>query len=288
MRIRIGRIFTMGSLAAIGLVFLGTAAQAQLVRYVASNGDNANNCQRATPCRTLQKGINKTPAGGELQILDSGTYGNTATIGKSITISADGVSATIGALTIDAPGETVVLRGLMLNGSSFAADTNGIHIVAGPFGANNVLVHILRCEIERFPGSPGSGGAGITIDAATNAYVVISNTIIRDNDGPGIINNSAGAHVLVKSSTVANSGAAGIVQAGASPSQMSIESSVVAGNGSGVGAVNGTLRISDSVITGNSVGLSQAGGSTVLSRRNNTVSGNNQETNGIITTLDGI
>jgi hypothetical protein len=279
MLIPFARLFAVASLAASALVLVAAAAQAQNVRFIASNGDNANDCLRATPCRTLQKGINKTPSGGELQILDSANYGKDATVDKAITISADGISATIGALTIDAPGAVVVLRGLLLTGANVPANSNGVHIL------NAAKVHILRCEIERFTGDPGGDNNGILIDA-DNVDVLVANTIIRDNSGAGLFNNS-NSIVNVHSSTAANNGASGYVEGGGG--QMSIESSVATGNGApGFGVVGGgTGRISNSLITNNGTGLSNTG-STLLSRRNNMVSGNLTETNGTITTLAGL
>ena len=93
------RILATHLLAAVGALFL-TAVQAQTVRYVASNGLNSNDCTREAPCRPLQRGIKKTPDGGEIQILDSGTYGNAVRIDRSITVSAVGVSATVGTIVI--------------------------------------------------------------------------------------------------------------------------------------------------------------------------------------------
>jgi hypothetical protein len=69
-----------------GGLLSSSAAQAQLVRYVASNGNDANPCTSpAAPCRTLQRGITFAPAGGEVKLLSS-VDGN-ATIDHSLTIS---------------------------------------------------------------------------------------------------------------------------------------------------------------------------------------------------------
>jgi hypothetical protein len=71
---------------------LAAPAQAQLARtYVsAASGNDANDCNRLTPCRTFQAAHNATLANGEITVLDPGGYG-AVTITKSISIVNDGV-----------------------------------------------------------------------------------------------------------------------------------------------------------------------------------------------------
>lgn len=319
------RILATHLLAAVGALFL-TAVQAQTVRYVASNGLNSNDCTREAPCRTLQRGIKKTPDGGEIQILDSGTYGNAVRIDRSITVSAVGVSATVGTIVIEAPDATVVLRGLLLNGTSVP---NGPGILI----SNVAAVHIVACQIERFSGDSNTGH-GIRIDAA-NVKTFIVDTTARDNaldgivvsslasgsrltiagshfeangrdgirvlasgeatiagaissgnHGNGILNQSANMNVT--STTAANNlGSGYVVFLAAGP--LAIESSAATGNGlRGLHVNSGsTARISNSVFTSNGTGLENASG-TLQSRGNNTVAGNGTNTSGIITALAGI
>lgn len=323
---RICTTFMTVSLAISSIIALTAAAQAQLVRYVASNGLNSNECTLAAPCRSLQRGINKTPDGGVLQILNASHYGNAAVITRSITIQATTGIATIGAVKIDAPNATVVLRGLLLNGTAVAPNTPGIHVAAA------AAVRILHCQIERF--SEGNG-AGIFINAITDASVLDS--VVRDNGGEGIsflgggrlrIDNTrvenhttgigitvqtvsssiettitrvmssgngvgiqnidqigVGGRMHVVSTTAAKNGTAGFRTTGG---QMTIEASVASGNGDGLTVqVGGIARISGSVFVGNNLGLRNIG-STLLSRGNNTVSGNTTESSGTITALAGI
>jgi len=42
------------------------------IRYVAATGRDANPCTQTAPCKTLQRGIDVTPGGGELRVLSSG------------------------------------------------------------------------------------------------------------------------------------------------------------------------------------------------------------------------
>ena len=316
---RIRRTLTTLSLAAAGVAAV-TAASAQTVRYVSANGDNANACTREAPCRTLQRGINATPAGGEVQILNPGAYGNAVTIGKSITISAVGVSATVGKITIDAPGATVALRGLLLNGRSVPI-ANGFGIAI----TNAETVHIAGCEIERFP----IYGILITAD---NAEFVISDTVVRGNDSHGLLVFGGTARLTIQNSRFENNGERGIDIAGSDAAvaiigvvasgnggngitatagrmsiasttaannvgagfavigaQMTVKSSVVSGNGGPGFVVSGGVgRASNSVFTNNNVGLSRIAG-TLESRGNNTVRGNvTSQTQGTITPIPGI
>ena len=259
-----------------GAALFFTAAQAQTARFVSSTGSNANNCTRNAPCRTLQRGIAMTPAGGELQILDSGVYGNAVTIGKSITISAVGVSATVGSITIDAPGATVVLRGLLLNGTSAPGLSSGLAIEEA------AVVHIVNCEIERFPGS------GIVITAFL-AQVLVSQTTARSNGLHGLLlfRPSGGTtRLLIVNSRFERNGSSGIHINGPSQ-QVMVEHSVSSHNGTRglfIATNGGGVRISNSVFTFNKIGLENSNGN-LLSRGNNTVSSNLTDTVGSIGAL---
>jgi hypothetical protein len=310
-------------LLAAGVVIAMTApAQAQVVRFVSVSGDNDNNCTRSAPCRTLQRGITATPSGGQLLIQDAGNYGNTATIDRSITISAVGVAATVGALTISAPSSDVVLRGLMLTGNAVPVHTSGVHITAAR------SVHIVRCEIERFSGN----ASGILIEA-DNTEIFVSDTLVRNNEfyGLELTTLSTGVQLTIDNSRFENNGEDGIRIVSSSQTSMTrvvvsgndengiavssgrvnVTSSTIANNirdgvlvgtsgdvtmdssvsrghfGAGFRTTGGVGRVGSSVLTGNATGLEHAGG-TLLSRRNNTVSGNTTATSGTITSLGGL
>ena len=269
---RISRTFATLAIAVTSVIFF-TAAEAQTVRYVASNGLNSNNCIRAAPCLTLQRGINRTPAGGELQILDSGFYGSEVIIDKSITISAVGVSATLGGIIVDAPGATVVLRGLLLNGTSAPGLSSGMAVEAA------AVVHIVNCEIERFPGS------GIVITALL-AEVFISQTTARSNGLHGLLLLGSYGTKTIVNSRFENNGSSGIHISG--PSRVMVEHSVSSHNGTrGLFVANsGFATISNSLFTFNNIGLENSD-SILYSRKNNTLNRNVTETVGFITTLGG-
>src|SRR5690349_17936921 len=157
---------------AFALAILGTTlvsalytapAHAQATRtWVSGTGNDANPCSRTAPCLTFAGAIGKTAAGGEINVLDPGSFGQ-VTINKSITISSQGfeagVLATSGnAIVVSAAAtDVVVLRGLDIEGQGTALD--GIKVT----GALQAL-HVENCTINNFRGTGGNG-----IEIATSA-----------------------------------------------------------------------------------------------------------------------
>jgi len=306
------------SFAACATVVLASAAQADNIRYVSANGNNANNCTLPTPCRTLQRGITATPERGELRVLDSGSYGLGGFINKSMTITGNGHTVVLGnPIVINQATATVALRSLMLNGQG--STTRGIEIVAAK------SVHIENCVIHAFTQH------GVFLNGA-NSKVFFLDSVARDNGLRGIFvsgfgtsarltidngrfeeNLNSGVYVLGASAaitrSVANGNALGFVSDGA---EVMVERSVAAFNNSaGYSLLNGgqmtldasqahdnvpfglvvesggTARVSNSVFVNNGHGISNLSG-TVWTRQNNTVSGNGgTQTDGTLTPLGG-
>jgi hypothetical protein len=154
-----------------------TEAEATAQRtFVASYGSATNtsfNCSITKPCRAFSDAVGVTNPGGEVIVLDSAGYG-TVTITKSVSIIAApgiyaGISVATGdGVTINAPGATVVLRGLSINGQG---GNNGIAI------ASAATVRIENCAISNLT------GAGIFHVAGA---LHVEETIVRDNASIGI------------------------------------------------------------------------------------------------------
>ena len=298
------------ALACVVMLPFTAAAEAQdAIRFIASNGNDANPCTRARPCRTLQAGIDAAPANGEVQILDSGFYGTNVVIGKSVTVSAVGVSASVGAgpatnaVTISGPGLRVVLRGLRLRGRNDTLD--GIRI------SQAAAVHIDGCTVERFAGhgislavssaevfvgdsvSRTNGGDGLYSGSANPAALTIDNSRFENNGDDGLDVDTAQASVArsvmsgnrgdgvdltagrmnVTWSTSANNRRDGF-RASANGAQLTLEFSLARGNG-GAGlsvTASASARISNSVFTGNNVGIRNQG--TIETRGNSLAEGN--------------
>jgi hypothetical protein len=306
--------------ACAAALLLPLAAEAAVTRYVATNGNDSNNCRLNTPCRTLQRGVNRTPAGGELIVLNSGDYGNSLAINDSITISADGVTATLldpGGITINNAGAVVVLRGLHLKGT-------GVSGVSGILVQNAAAAHIERSTIESFR----SRGIYFTAD---NAQLFVTDSIVRNNSLSGLQVEASNARVAIDNSRFENNSSNGVMFVGATQStitrsvtsgnssngitmntgrmnvtsttaahngtngylaisggEMTLESSVARGNGaSGLRVADGNsrARVSRSVFTDNGIGVSNNGGN-VQTFENNILLGNttNLSNSGTITT----
>jgi hypothetical protein len=199
------------------MLLLSTTAQAQ-IRYVAATGNDASPCTSVSAsCRTLQRGIQSAPAGGEVRVLGPTAVGG-GTIDKSLTIS--GAGATInGRIRITNANAIVALRDLHLNGSG--RFDIGIWVVAAS------AVHIERCTIERFTED------GI-FSGGPNAEIFVTDSISRDNGGAGlnVQDGSAGAGNL-------------------GSTMLAVDNSRFLNNGGGVLIYQVTAAFSRSILSGN-------------------------------------
>jgi hypothetical protein len=305
---------TLKPISALALLTIATVtalpppAAAQSIRFVSATGGDGNDCTRTRPCRSLQRAVNVSADGGEVQILDSGHFGNTVSITKSITISAEGVAASLRSININNASAKVVLRGLLLNGQGAPAETSGLRASAA------ASIHVIRCEFEHHH-------HGISISMAASE-VYITDTISRNNrlDGLRVI-GTAQSRLVVDNSRFENNGddgaqidwvrttvnrsvfggngghgiegnfskinvnstvAANNVDSGyytGWDGQMWIESSMASGNGRGIFVGEGDiLNLSNSTLSNNGIAIFNRG--TILSRQNNMVTGNTTTLNG--------
>src|SRR5215471_10274526 len=121
-------------LAAMAFALPAAPASAQLARTFvsAATGNDANNCDRPTPCRTFQHAHDQTLANGEITVLDSGGYG-AVTIDKALSINKDGVGEAgvlvsgggnaAGIIIQAGASDNVSLRGITVKGIDFGSGT---------------------------------------------------------------------------------------------------------------------------------------------------------------------
>jgi len=186
-------------------------AQAQLGRtYVSIGGNNANSCNLANPCKSLQTAFNTTNAGGEIDCLDSGDFGSVL-INKSITIdcagSLAGDSSTPFVFQINAPGALVRLRNLSMNGlNGFGAV--GVEILSA------ASVFVENCTILGFRISPA---VGIKFTPSASARLTVSDSVVSSNTTGILLDPAAGALgiVMVQRTTIEGNSAEGIKATGA-------------------------------------------------------------------------
>jgi hypothetical protein len=145
--------------------------------FVASAGLDTNACSLTQPCRSFVQAITQTNVGGEIIVQDSAGYGS-VTVTKAISIiSPPGIYAGVSVfggfdgVTVNAPGATVVLRGLSINGQG---GSTGVHLQQA------ARLRIESCVISNMSAS------GIAHNASGGAMIVLD-TIVRDNLGTGIL-----------------------------------------------------------------------------------------------------
>ena len=100
--------------------------------FISTNGTDTGTCAVAAPCRTISFALTQLANNGELVFLTSGGYGP-ATITQGVTLSAEGVHASISAptgsgLTINAPSQTVTIRGLSILSDGLFNSVDGITV----------------------------------------------------------------------------------------------------------------------------------------------------------------
>jgi len=288
------------SMLALVLSFLVTTniADAQATRtWVSGVGDDANPCSRTAPCKTFPGAISKTAPGGEINVLDPGSFGP-VTITKAISIISEGftagvlVSGTNAIIVSAGPNDAIVLRGLDIEGLGTGIDA--IKFLSG------AALHVEKTTINRF------GGIGINFAPTAGGTLFVKDSIIRGNLGGGILvrggtgnavasidnvrleGNTFGVRaedntkvVVNRSTAVANGTNGFIASSGAAGAEMTLYNSVSASNGNsgntgGVRAsgAQGLVRMQNVTVVGNTVGLIETGGGQIASWGSNSVAGN--------------
>jgi len=173
---RIGRLLP-AMFIALTLVS-GIAKAQQRVFVSAATGNDANACSVTAPCRSFSRAMTVVSLGGEILALDSGGFGPVS-VASSVSIVAPlGVEGSItqgtagqDAITINAPGANVVLRGLGLFGLGTGQDGIGVFAAA--------TVSIQSCNISGFSGN------GISVTVSNPAAISIIDTVASSNVSNG-------------------------------------------------------------------------------------------------------
>jgi hypothetical protein len=267
--------------ALVLLLVTATSAGAQATRtWVSGVGDDANPCSRTAPCKTFAGAITKTAPHGEIDVLDPGGFG-AVTITQSVIIDGSGtfgsvlVAGTNAIVVQAAPSDTVILRGLSLDGlgGSVTPGLNGIRFLTGQ------SLDVENCVIANF--------ANFGIDAeAPGSTLTVADTSIRNAAAGGIqiaptsggarafiertrVERGAfGVHILgdvvatlVDVSAFANTGAG--FWAEMAPAEMNVDPSTSAGNGVGIRATSGgVVHMAGVTLVGNGTSalLEESGG----------------------------
>jgi hypothetical protein len=226
MKTRISAV-TLGCLAA--LLFSG-AAPAQLFRaYLAIDGNDANPCTLAQPCRLLPAALNAVGSGGEVWMLDSANY-NTSPVNVTKSVSILAVPGVVGsvvaaggpAILVETAGVNVKLRNLVIVPLPGPAASDGIALTSG------AVLTVEGCLVENI--------AGNGISAQGVATVRIVDSVIRDNGAHGVLlrNNVV---ATISRSIISRNTTSGVWIEGnsaATSTAVDIADSVVEGSSTGV------------------------------------------------------
>jgi hypothetical protein len=177
-------LFSAAAMALGVLLHAGAAgATPTLARTWVSGtiGSDSNPCTRAAPCATFQAAYNATIAGGEIDVLDGGEFGN-VNIFKAITIANDGsgtaaiTSSGTGIFISVGASDAVVLRGLSINGISAGGGFDGIDFLDG----GSLLVD--HCKIQGFRSS-----SGIDVDTIESVKLWVKDTVLSGSGGSAAV-----------------------------------------------------------------------------------------------------
>jgi hypothetical protein len=281
------------------------AARAQASITWLSGTGSGTACTRAAPCASLGAAYAATAAGGEIDILDGGAFGN-AVIQKSLTIVNVGAGvASVTEFQIDiSPTDEVILRGLnfVLNPSAFFAiedETAGSLVIDHctfheyqDFYAIGVITNAaakLRVVDTVVSNSGSSSEAALYLLPQSGGSVTaqLERVQIMNSGGNAIRADSTASGagpitVQLHDVTVdGSSGGSGIVAV--SPTSGGAKATIIADNvtsvnnaGYGFRAVGGTASIvlRRSMNASNAVGIGASSGGQIFSYGDNSFAGN--------------
>ena len=290
--------YVLSTLLGLFALFFAASAFAQATRtWVSGVGDDANPCSRTAPCKTFAGAISKTASGGIIDVLDPGGFG-AVTITKSITIESIGnvgsilASGVNGVIVNALATDTVVLRGLSIDGAGTTLGTNGVRFL------NGGKLIIENCTIQNFsvtgvdfePGTTGaqlvlnddtinsinnstSNAAGVFISSAGAVATLNRVRITQNNFGLSIRNGSASINQSVLSANSVNNVRADSL----GTVKVNIDSTLLNDSpGTSVFAhiSSATVNLANSSIIGNGTGLAALSSAVINSFGTNRLAGN--------------
>jgi hypothetical protein len=256
-------------------VLASAPAYAQATRtWVSGTGDDnntVNGCSRTAPCKTFTAAISVTATNGEINCLSPGDYGS-LNIRKSITIDCTGTSGliltagfgiTINLDTTPDPLQSVVVRGLSINGTGSGGRSGGrgVNIISAAVVTleNMEILHHLQYGVSDSRTSPGklfiknsvmkdNGKVGIALAVMTGGTNMVSIENTHSIDTLYGLAAGSGNQIKITRSVFSGNSVAGIEADGGA--QVGVEHSTVNFNGIGLQA-NGTIWIDDTDISFN-------------------------------------
>lgn len=261
------RAFVAAMLVSFGVALPARAA----IIFVASYGNDAGTCgaDYGTPCKTLQRGVNRASPGDTVFIEYNGDVG-AATIAKALNIVAvlyAGASASAGVpcLTISAgANDAVSVTGLTCNQTGTTRD--GIVFNSGKR---------LRLRNVDFR---GAGGCGVRFQPNSNALIDISDSHFGSWGTAICIQPRSGADVggAIENTALTFNNRGVASTAGAGSIGVNCDACRVLGGSTGIYSSGATsiVRIRNSLIGGNTLGLNHVNSGQIVSLGKNALGGN--------------
>jgi hypothetical protein len=297
----------------IGLAFApvlsaAPAAATLLHTWVASTGNDGNDCDISTPCSTFSGAYEKTTAGGEITCADSGEFAGLS-ITHSITVNCENSNGSTlnpnnDQIFIVPNNDTavVVLRGLDFDlatsqcSSASAIIFRGVgalhvekvKINQGGAGCTGISftpngpakLFISDSDITNIGGSGTDAGVYVGPASGVEADLVIDRTHIEGNYFGIIADGNPGGivHGVIRDSVVSGNSENAITASTTSSNVvLFVDNTAVSGNLHGLvaGGSTAAMMVSNTGVSGNSVGLFAVNGGQLFSYGNNRVDGNN-------------
>ena len=215
------------SVTVLALAFASLAHAQSTRTWVSGVGSDMNPCSRTAPCKTFAGALTQTTAGGEIDCIDPGDFGNGSmlNITQAVTIDCGGTFGSIFLTPAGAPvininagsNDVVTLRNLSITGG-----LGGIHYAAAK------AVHVEHVRVS------APGGGCIELVASAAALLTVDDATLSDCPGGILAGTNSGT-------AVAN-----------------ISNARITNTTSGIQADNGSrVTIRDSVIYFNTFGIQQ-------------------------------
>jgi hypothetical protein len=280
--------------AAIFACLLAPSAQAQVTRtFVSGSGTANSSCSYAEPCRFFTQAVAALPsAGGEIDVLDPGSYGQ-ITISNSVSIVGRGwttitATSTTAAITVTGSGKVSII-GVQLDGGgtgqtgisftgtgSLTVKDSVIRNFAGDAIdiSNGVNVTLVGLELD----GAGVGAQGINITNIVSA--TISDCVVHDFVKNGIVDSSTFSVLQIVNTISTNNGYGGgnfsgiyIVDnnAGGGSTSVTMTGVTATGNGGNGVAANGAyviIGIFSSNLSNNGAIFNSSGGDGIVVQNN--------------------
>jgi len=217
------------ALSFVAALLLSASADAQLFRtYLASDGNDANPCTLALPCRLLPAALAAVMDGGGIWMLDSANY-NTAPVNITKSVSILAVPGAVGsvvatgggpAISIATPGLKVSLRNLVIAPLPGGGGTEGVNMsVGGVLTIEQSLIADLYSH-------------GVWVLGTGN--VRITDTIIRSNVGYAVFLKDGATGTISRTQIIGNASGVHAYSANAGTTTARVTDSVITSGQEGV------------------------------------------------------